>query len=128
MLGDVSSSFLFFPWDVCFQVCCWMGNCSSRALDKASLASLTLHTLMLLFLSSLASCSWLVDFLFDFPSSFYDSGSIFLTIRERVNIPGYHFSHTPFFSARGHDFLIQITKKKKGKKWDMREVNRLGWG
>lgn len=64
------------------------GELLLQSLDKASLASLTLHTVMLLFPSSLASCTWLVDLLFDFPSSFYDSGNIVLTIREKGNTPG----------------------------------------
>lgn len=99
----------------------------SMALGKASLASLTLHTLMLLFLSSLASCTWLISYLiFLLPFMILGTYS-WLLERQSIHQASIFLTHLSF-SARGHDFLTRVTEtKRKRKKWDMREVNRLSW-
>lgn len=107
VLGDICSSLLFFPWDVCLRACGRLGSCSSVALDKAHLASLAFVRWCCRPLPHLASCtssSLVVWFLIGFSFSLFMLLKTYSQLLERVKMPCYHFSHT-FFSVGGHDFL-----------------------
>lgn len=108
VLGDVCSSLLFFPWDVWLRARRRPGSSSSMALDKARLASLTLVRWCCRSLPRLASwtsSSPVVCFLIWFSFSLFMLLKTYSRLLERTKMPCYHFSHTHFFSARGHDIL-----------------------
>lgn len=87
VLGDVCSSLLFFPWDVCLRACRWLRSCYSMA----SYASRFLVVWFLILFSLL---------------SFYASENIFRTIGGSENAVLSFLSHT-FFLAEVMTFWVE---------------------
>lgn len=94
VLGDVCSSLLFFPWDVCLWACRWPGSCSSVA--------------------SYTSRFLVVWFLILFSFSLFMLLKTYFGLLEVVKMLCYHFSRTHLFWQRSWLFESNNKKGKMG--------------